>query len=283
MYAYNNQGNRQWTASTGYSYNPAIGNNPLPAGFQGTVNKAYTRTPQQNELVEHRLTGLLSQNNPYISNARQRGVEQAAGRGLLNSSMAAGSAERAAIESALPIASQDASTFSTAAGQNMDALNQMSLQQGQLASNEAIANRNLQASMQNASGERAAALQLQRERLAYEGEQAGLNRAQQLGMAQFGLGADLTTMGYGAQWNNWLQDQGLGRQMESDLYNTQLGLIGNYGQSLNNMMMGAFNYGMFNPDFMANPQQMSNLLGGISQMSYPIFSNFFNNIFGGGP
>ncbi|MBC7431715.1 MAG: hypothetical protein H7345_06565 [Rubritepida sp.] len=54
------------------------------------------------------LTGLLAQNSPYLQQARAGGVRTAARRGLLNSSIAAGSGEAAAIAAAAPIASQDA-------------------------------------------------------------------------------------------------------------------------------------------------------------------------------
>lgn len=275
---------QQWRGTgggTGYTYNPAIGNNPLPGGTQGTVNRAYTHTPQQNELVAHQLQGLLASNSPYIQQARQSGREEAAGRGLLNSSMAAGAAQREAIRGALPIAQADAGRYGQSAESNLGYLNQMAQLQSNLASNESIANRNLQSSMQNASGERAAALQLQRERLAFQGEQQGLDRAHQLGMGQFGLGSDLARMGYGAQWNNWLGDQETTRGMERDLYQTQLGAASGFSNSMNNVMANAFTYGLFNPEFMANPQQMSNLLGGINQMSLPFFNNIFSNLFGG--
>lgn len=61
--------------------------------------------------VEGRLTGLLSQNNPYIDRARTRADQMSNRRGMLNSSMAAGAAEGAAIDRALPIAQQDAAAF----------------------------------------------------------------------------------------------------------------------------------------------------------------------------
>lgn len=44
--------------------------------------------------------------SPYIQNARRRGLEAAQQRGLLNSSIAAGSAERAGIEAAQPLVNQ---------------------------------------------------------------------------------------------------------------------------------------------------------------------------------
>jgi len=62
--------------------------------------------------VAGQLNTLLKSDSPYIQLAQTKAKEQAAGRGLLNSSMAAGAGQRAAIESALPIAQQDAETYS---------------------------------------------------------------------------------------------------------------------------------------------------------------------------
>jgi len=52
------------------------------------------------------LEQMLAPNSAYIQNARQRGLEQAATRGGINSSIAAGAAERAAIEAAAPLVQQ---------------------------------------------------------------------------------------------------------------------------------------------------------------------------------
>jgi len=73
---------------------------------------AYTPSPEAT--VEGRLPGILSSGSPYIQGAQQRAKEYAASRGLLNTSMAATAGERAAIESALPIAQQDAGAFQEA-------------------------------------------------------------------------------------------------------------------------------------------------------------------------
>jgi len=79
------------------------------------VIKAPTQTPTYQPYSAPKVTstaesmkGLLETGSPYLTAARQRGKEYAASRGLLDSSIAAGAAERAAIESALPIAQQDA-------------------------------------------------------------------------------------------------------------------------------------------------------------------------------
>jgi hypothetical protein len=58
------------------------------------------------QVVQDNLNGLLSSDSPYIQNARLRGAEAAQGRGLRNSSIAAGASERAAIEAAQPILSE---------------------------------------------------------------------------------------------------------------------------------------------------------------------------------
>jgi hypothetical protein len=154
---------------------PSVGNGALPAGFRGAQNRAYVREVQPDELSGNRITGLLDANNPYITNARRRGTEQAGSRGNINSSMAAGAAERSAIEAASPLALQEAGAFGTAAGQNLEYLNQMALEGARddraewdrIAAMEASA---------RAGGDR---LQMQREQLAFEGEQRGLDRSHQ--------------------------------------------------------------------------------------------------------
>lgn len=68
-----------------------------------------TATPQQVDTVEQRLTDLLNKDNPYMQSARTGAMQTAESMGLTNSTMAATAGEKAAIESALPIAQQDAS------------------------------------------------------------------------------------------------------------------------------------------------------------------------------
>jgi uncharacterized FlaG/YvyC family protein len=71
--------------------------------YQATLGEV-----DEQSTVEGRLSGLLSQNNPYIDRARTEAAQLANRRGMLNTSMAAGAAEGAAIDRALPIAQQDA-------------------------------------------------------------------------------------------------------------------------------------------------------------------------------
>lgn len=78
---------------------------------------------QDKSTVQGQLKSLLSQDNPYITQARQEGERTAAKRGMLNSSMAAGASEASAIKAALPIAQQDATTYATAQSKQQDVVN----------------------------------------------------------------------------------------------------------------------------------------------------------------
>lgn len=160
-------------------YDSRIGNGALPAGFQGSQNRAYTRDVQGNELMGQRLGALIAGNSAYMRNAVNRGREQAASRGMLNSSMAAGSAQRAAIEAASPIAAQEAQAYIQGASENQRWLNERASEIDRRMAAEASA----RGAGAQAGAMAATALQSQRERLAFEGEQRGLDRTQALFMA----------------------------------------------------------------------------------------------------
>jgi hypothetical protein len=177
--------------------NPAL-------GVRG-AERAYVTDAGPQDLVENRVTNLLASDNPYVANARSRGLASAAKRGNLNSSIAAGSAERAAIESALPIATTDANTMSQTRMLNQTELNKNLMQERQIqnemllgATNAAAAAAGGAAGARQAALEadiqRQAQLQMQRERLAFEGEQGGLQRQFQDYMSRQGYGMDLGRM-----------------------------------------------------------------------------------------
>jgi hypothetical protein len=103
------------------SGSPAPGTPPLPPGF----GLDFMREITPNELVANQLESLLNSNSPYMRNAAQRGAEYAASRGNLNSSIGAGSARRAALEAAMPIAQADAQAYRDANAANFDSLSQL--------------------------------------------------------------------------------------------------------------------------------------------------------------
>ena len=76
--------------------------------------------PNANSVVAGSLETMMNPSSTYIQNARQRGIEQAAQRGGINSSIAAGAAERSAIEAAAPLAQQAVNIQQTREGVNAD-------------------------------------------------------------------------------------------------------------------------------------------------------------------
>jgi hypothetical protein len=87
--------------------------NTIAPGGQATTSTtrsvfpAYgTALQDPNAMVQDAMGAALDPNSSYIQNARRRGLETAATRGGINSSIAAGASERAAIEAAMPLAQQ---------------------------------------------------------------------------------------------------------------------------------------------------------------------------------
>ena len=118
---------RGYSASTydpeGYTAKTYTADNYDAVTGEAASYNADTREVKDNATVRGQLMQLLDDNGKYMRNARTRSNEAANSRGLLNSSMAIGAGERAAIESAMPIATQDANTYDTRARTNMDAVN----------------------------------------------------------------------------------------------------------------------------------------------------------------
>jgi hypothetical protein len=231
-------------SSSGLYVNPNI-----PRGSRGGIGsrdeRAYQGEVQQDELVESRLGNLLSRDNPYIQNARQRGIQGASRRGLLNSSIAAGGAERAAIEAGLPIASADAQTFLQTRMQNQQDLNQNLMQERDIANRMLEAERNslsaaeaMRLGQQDAEADRRLRLQLQREGLAFQGEQSGLDRQQQEMMGRLGYDMDIGRMGY--QFD--LTDRNAGRDFQRTIQRDN-NSFANEIYGMNEQARLAFGYG----------------------------------------
>lgn len=79
------------------------------------------------EMTSDRLTKMLSSDNPYMKQARTAGTQVAAQRGLLNSSMAAGASQGAAIQAAAPIAQQDTADINRSREYGASTLNQANM------------------------------------------------------------------------------------------------------------------------------------------------------------
>lgn len=91
----------------------------------GGISLTPERTVRPEETTAGQLRDLISENSPYIRQARERAMQTAGSRGLQNTSIAAQAGEQAAISAALPIASE------TAAAHERAALSGQEFQQGQ--------------------------------------------------------------------------------------------------------------------------------------------------------
>lgn len=140
--------------------------------------------------VSGRLTGLLSEDSPYIRQARSRAERMANRRGLQNSSIAAGAGEEAAIASALPIAQGDAQIAAGERGLESQEFQQQRqitsaemMQQRQIKSTEGIAKaeRELRDLMQQR--EHRVQQLMQKQRLSHDAAQRQADREMQSSIA----------------------------------------------------------------------------------------------------
>lgn len=88
-----------------------------------TVDQSALTTPTATT-VEDRLAGILNRGGPLMQQAATAGKQQAASRGLLNSSMGVQAAQAATMQAATPIAQTDAQALNQMAIQNANTLNQ---------------------------------------------------------------------------------------------------------------------------------------------------------------
>ena len=88
-----------------------------------TVDQSKLTTPVATT-VQDQLTGILNKGGALMQQAATTGNQQAASRGLLNSSMGIQASQAAVLGQAVPIATQDASNLNQMAVQNANTLNQ---------------------------------------------------------------------------------------------------------------------------------------------------------------
>lgn len=81
------------------------------ASYTPSTYQADERQVDSKSTVAGQMEGLLSKDSAYMKRAETKGLQQANKRGILNSDFAVSAAHGAAIDAALPIAQQDASTF----------------------------------------------------------------------------------------------------------------------------------------------------------------------------
>lgn len=83
-----------------------------PTSTMGSLDQGmYNPTGDAASIVNSHLGTILGSNNALMRNARTQGLEQAASRGLQNSTIAAGAAQRAALDYAMPLVGHAQDTF----------------------------------------------------------------------------------------------------------------------------------------------------------------------------
>lgn len=122
-----------------------------PFGMPTTgINLSQLQNPtgwdvQPNETVRSQLQQIIADDSPLMQQARTRALQTANSRGLLNSSMAMTAADSAMYDAAMPIATQDASTYARAGEFNSNTKNTFSRDNNQFVRDAYMADFNVQA------------------------------------------------------------------------------------------------------------------------------------------
>lgn len=277
--------------------------------FQGG---AVVYRPPESDLVEGRLRRLQTANNPLVQHAREQAMRAANARGDINSSYVGGSATRAAFDAMLPVAQQDSETLTRVNMANMQNIQNSAeferslqeLQAGQLSQGYQIG---LDREMRQRQLDQD--LQMQRERLAFEGEQAGYGREHDIRMGNLGYGWDIGRLNAGleadlarGEQDIWGRRQILGDEYDYDLgrgnqqfanqrdlaaqqfdYDVRRSDLG-YQQQLNLGRASAYRDWIMsasqNPDMFGNPEALEGMtqyfFGGVpGTYSYEMFRGLF--------
>ena len=178
--------------TTGYRdpYDNRIGAGGLPSGIFGSANRAYVGQQPGNQSSFGLVNRYTASSSPMIRQAENKAANQAASRGLLNSSIAAGAGRAAAIDAAGQFASQDSAQNTQLMLKNIDVLNEQAGNQAMADMQRTMSGAFADANNAQAEMDRQTRLQLQREALAFEGEQGQLGRIHE---------ADIGRQGYGFQ------------------------------------------------------------------------------------
>lgn len=276
-------------------------------GFGGAG--LYQYQPPAKHLVNGLLAQYTSQGNPLMQQAQQRAMETSNARGQGSGAYAIGEAQRATIDSMLPVAQQDSETLTRIGMTNAQQAQEAANAQAQI---DAMRNQGTQIHQMGSTPQEQMAheLQLQRERLAFEGEQGAMTRAQQESMGLFDLYGGLygNQMDYANQRQLGYDRFGFDRALAGDQFGYSRGLRGddflynsslarqnadldmrqsyaNYQQGIGRDMAGFYQNiilgGMQVPEFMANPEAFFGFAQFATGQVPGTGANFFQNLYGG--
>lgn len=221
---------------------PQPGTGALPQNMWASAGGAYTMTPQQNAFTSNNLNSLISGNSQYIQNARNAAMAGSAANGLGGSSYAAGNAQLAAINAAMPIAQADAQTNEQSALANQDALNKV------LMGNNQDATMRFDASTQ--AGAMASAAAANAHASMYNSDNS---------LKANTYGVDQMLVRQNAQ-NQFTQQDQQNMGAMNNYYGTQAWERNNVGQALQT----GLNTVTSNPDYFSNPQASMGMVNGLT-------------------
>jgi len=138
--------------------------------------------------VQRSIQSFLDPNSAYIRNARQRGVEMAATRGGVNSSIAGGASERAAMEAIQPFVQQAVD---------------VDQQKYQLMAQDYLAQKGYSA----------------------QSALADKSNAMQAALAQYNGGLQMSLAQQQANSENWLSEQNFGRALFGQTFTNSMGML----------------------------------------------------------
>jgi len=283
----------------------------LMAGVGFGHGGLYQYIPPDEHLVAGQLKKNIDLNSPLMRQAQQNAMEVAMARGAADTSYQAGAAQRATIDSMLPIASQDSETLTRVGQMNAQNAQDAAMLAAQMNASQREGNQISYDMTGENEADRMLQLQLQRERLAFEGEQAGYGREhgmsmglfdlygnlyqgqqnfsnqRQLGFDEFGFNRALAgdQFGYqrGLRGDDFLYNSSLARQnadldMRQSYFNQMAGIGRGMQDFYQNIILG----GMSNPEFMADPEGFFGFAQFATGQVPGPGSNFFRNMFGFG-
>lgn len=242
----NIQNGTQYTSSNLYDVTMPGDISVAPLSYSGGAAYSPTYLGTKNDLlnpvsgsqqVSRSLQEFLNPNSDYMRNAAQRGVEMAAARGGVNSSIAAGSSQRAALEAVQPFVQQAV---------DVDQQKYQLMAQDYLAQ-QGYAFQDQLAGKQNA---------LQAALAQYQG---GL----QTSLAQYQGGLSMALAQQAANTESWLSQQNFGRALFGQTFSNSLGMLNSIQQ-----------YALDDPE-LYTPEVMSGYTNFFQQNMNDLLSRYF--------
>lgn len=229
---------------------------PTPANPAGAMdvnsilNQLYGanggNAPQVNpaDLANQYMMSILGADSPYIQSARQAGLEAANSRGLLNSSIAAGASQRAAVDAAMPMF-QNAYQLNAQREQNNFQRTQNAMNLG---------------------------MQLvgQRENNAFQGNQNELQRTYEANQNQLDRNLKQKLQSDSVYQQNWLQSQDFTRQFNAALSMIPIQTATQFSQLIQQ-------YALDNPD-VYTPEVISGMTTFFTQQMGSILKQYFPSL-----